>query len=87
MTLSGRAGAGTCSVTVADTGEGIAAEHLERVFERFFRIDGEAAAAGGAGIGLTIARGVTAAHGGTLVAASDGPHRGTTFTVTLPSAD
>ena len=74
------------AIEVTDTGEGIAPEHLGRVFERFFRVDGPAPASGGAGIGLTIARGITRAHGGDLTVASPGRGRGATFTVTLPPA-
>ncbi|MFH1330127.1 MAG: HAMP domain-containing sensor histidine kinase [Actinomycetota bacterium] len=72
------------AIEVADTGEGIAPEHLGRIFERFFRVDGPAPASGGAGIGLTIARGIARAHGGDVAAASPGPGRGATFTVTVP---
>ncbi len=84
VSVRGERQAGRAVVVVADTGEGIAPEHLERVFERFFRIDGAASAAGGAGIGLTIARGITRAHGGDLTAASPGPGRGAAFAVALP---
>jgi len=73
------------AVAVTDTGRGIAPENLERVFERFFRGEGSSAA-GGAGIGLTIARGIVRAHGGELTAASPGPGQGATFTVRLPAA-
>ena len=71
-------------LTVADTGEGIASADLDRVFDRFHR----RADAGGSGLGLTIARGLVAAHGGTIGAESDGiPGRGTTFRVRLPRRD
>ncbi len=86
VTLSGRIDGNRCVVIVADTGTGIPPAHLERVFDRFFRIDDEAASAGGAGIGLTIARGIAAAHGGTITAASDGPGSGSVFTVTVPAS-
>lgn len=76
---------GVVRVTVRDTGEGIAAEHLPRVFDRFFRVDAARDRAhGGSGIGLSIARAIANAHGGTLVAASDGPDTGATFSLTLP---
>jgi signal transduction histidine kinase len=76
------------SVSVADSGEGLAPDDLHRVFERFYRVAGRRGAGegGGSGIGLTIARGIVAAHGGELVAASPGPGRGATFTVRLPAA-
>lgn len=75
------------TVAVTDTGEGLAEADLERVFERFYRVPGRRADAHdtGSGIGLTIARGIARAHGGDLVAASDGPGRGATFTLELPA--
>ena len=70
---------------VSDDGEGIAAEHLERVFERFYRVDpARARASGGTGIGLAIVRAIVEAHGGSVAARSDGIGRGATFIVTLP---
>jgi two-component system sensor histidine kinase BaeS len=71
-------------LTVADTGEGIASADLDRVFDRFHRrADTE-----GSGLGLSIARGLVAAHGGTIGAESEGiPGRGTTFRVRLPRRD
>ena len=69
---------------VADTGVGIPADELPRVFDRFWR--GQAAAqTSGSGIGLAIAAEVTLAHGGTLTAASE-PGAGARLTVTLPAA-
>ena len=75
------------TISVADTGDGIAAGHLPHIFERFYRADtARDRAHGGSGIGLTIARALITAHGGTLTAASDGPGSGTRFTITLPAA-
>jgi len=76
------------TVTVRDTGEGLAPEDLERVFERFYRVTGRRGEGegGGSGIGLTIARGIVRAHGGDLTAESPGRGRGATFTVRLPAA-
>ena len=72
-------------VTVSDAGDGIAAEHLPQVFDRFYRADpARSRATGGSGIGLTIARALARAHHGDLTAASDGKGRGATFTLTLP---
>ena len=72
-------------IVVADNGEGITAEHLDRVFERFYRIDpARARASGGTGIGLAIVRAIVEAHGGTVNASSDGAGQGATFTVRLP---
>jgi two-component system sensor histidine kinase BaeS len=74
------------AVSVADTGEGIAAEHLPHLFDRFYRADpARSHTTGGSGIGLTIARALAHAHGGDLHAASDGPDRGAVFTLTLPA--
>jgi signal transduction histidine kinase len=73
--------------TVADSGEGIAPEHLGRVFERFYRVDsGRTRARGGSGIGLAIARALVEAHGGRIRAESDGPGAGARFVVTMPTA-
>jgi len=74
-------------ITVTDTGEGIAAEHLPHIFERFYRADpARDRAHGGSGIGLTIARALITTHGGTLTAASNGPGTGAEFTITLPGS-
>lgn len=70
-------------VLITDTGQGISAEDLERIFDRFYRA-GQDPRATGTGIGLTIARGITRSHGGDVVAASDGLGQGATFTVELP---
>ena len=73
-------------LSVFDTGEGIALEHLERVFERFFRSDpARSRDTGGSGIGLTISRAIAEAHGGRLRADSDGPGHGARFVLTLPA--
>lgn len=69
---------------VTDTGAGIPAEHLPRIFEKFYRVPGSRSR-GGAGLGLAIAREIVAAHGGQIDVESP-PGRGTTFTFTLPTA-
>jgi two-component system, OmpR family, phosphate regulon sensor histidine kinase PhoR len=71
---------------VADTGEGIPALELPRVFERFYRVDkARVRQTGGTGLGLAIVRHVAEAHGGAVQATSE-LARGSTFTVTLPVA-
>jgi signal transduction histidine kinase len=71
---------------VADTGEGIPAGELPRVFERFYRVDkARARKTGGTGLGLAIVRHVAEGHGGTVRAESE-LGQGSTFTVTLPVA-
>ena len=69
---------------VTDTGEGIPAEDLPRIFDRFFRGQ-QAAQISGSGIGLTVAAELVQAHGGGLTAASE-PGHGTQMTLSLPSA-
>lgn len=81
--------AGTDAVIeVTDTGVGLSPADTDRVFERFYRIPRATSGptATGSGIGLTIARGIAHAHGGTLVATSAGPGQGATFTLRLPLA-
>lgn len=73
-------------ITVRDTGVGITAEHLPHLFERFYRVDKSRARPGGSGIGLTIARHLVEAHGGTLWASSPGSGQGSTFAFALPVA-
>ena len=69
---------------VEDDGAGIAPEHLEHVFDRFYRADASRRAGTGSGIGLTIARAIARAHHGELTAASAGPGRGSRFEWHLP---
>jgi two-component system sensor histidine kinase BaeS len=79
-----RADGDEARLTVSDTGEGIAADELSRVFERFQR----RADTGGSGLGLAIVRDLVAAHGGTVTAESEGlPGRGARFLVALPLRD
>ncbi len=72
-------------VTVRDTGIGIPRDDLPQVFERFRHVDAAMTKRyRGLGLGLSLARQLTQMHGGKIVAASDGPGRGSTFTVSLP---
>lgn len=74
-------------VTVSDTGEGIPTRDLDRVFERFYRVDSaRARATGGTGLGLSIVKHVAESHGG-VVAVQSELGVGSTFTVRLPGAD
>jgi NtrC-family two-component system sensor histidine kinase KinB len=80
--LSAAANGATVRFAVSDTGEGIPAEHLPRIFERFYRVPG-ARVPEGAGLGLAITREIIAAHGGQIDVTSR-PGEGTTFQFTLP---
>lgn len=87
VTVSARRDDGDVELLVSDTGEGIPAEHLRHVFERFYRVDvARDRAHGGSGIGLAIAKALIEAHGGQIGADSPGPGRGATFTVRLPAS-
>jgi two-component system, OmpR family, sensor kinase len=69
---------------VSDTGIGIAPEELERIFERFYRVDrARVRSVGGAGLGLSIVRWTVEEHGGSVTVKTE-PGRGSTFTVLLP---
>jgi PAS domain S-box-containing protein len=72
---------------VADTGRGIAPDAIERIFELFVQAHGSRSPSdSGLGIGLRLARTLVELHGGALTAASDGPGKGSTFTMRLPLA-
>jgi signal transduction histidine kinase len=73
-------------VSVADKGEGIAPEHLEYIFDRFYQVRrGRDAGRGGIGLGLAICRGLVEAHGGKIWVEST-PGEGSTFFFSLPTA-
>jgi two-component system, OmpR family, sensor histidine kinase BaeS len=76
---------GGVALSVADTGDGIPAEHLPHVFERFYRVDtARDRTHGGSGIGLAIAKALVEAHGGQLTVTSPGTGHGSTFLILLP---
>ena len=71
-------------LSVRDTGQGIAAEHLPHIFERFYRADpSRSRVDGGTGLGLAIVQWIVTAHHGTITVASE-PGQGSVFTVRLP---
>ena len=73
-------------VRVTDTGIGIPADHLPRIFEIFAQVDTALdRSQGGLGIGLSLAKGLVEMHGGTIEAHSDGPGSGSEFIVRLPT--
>jgi two-component system, OmpR family, sensor histidine kinase BaeS len=72
-------------VSVSDTGEGIEAEDLPHIFDRFYRADrSRTRATGGRGLGLTISKGLVEAHGGSLTVEST-PGKGSRFCFALPA--
>jgi signal transduction histidine kinase len=78
---------GGARVEIQDTGEGIPAQDLPHVFERFYRGEkSRSRATGGAGLGLAIAKGIVEAHGGTIGVESQ-PGEGTRFSFTLPESE
>jgi signal transduction histidine kinase len=79
----------TVTLTVGDTGIGIAAGDLPHIFDRFWRADPSRSRVGespGTGLGLAITKWIAEAHGGSIAVQSR-PGRGTLFTVTLPRPD
>jgi PAS domain S-box-containing protein len=77
---------GETQITVRDTGRGMSPAFLPHVFERFRQEDSSTTRdAGGLGLGLSIAKRLAEAHGGTIVANSDGPGCGATFSLRLPT--
>ncbi|MGH3540290.1 MAG: sensor histidine kinase, partial [Pseudonocardiaceae bacterium] len=85
VSVSRRAEDGFVEIAVTDRGLGIAPEHQERVFERFFRIDqARSRSTGGTGLGLAIVKHVAANHGGAVTLWSK-PGTGSTFTLRIPA--
>jgi two-component system OmpR family sensor kinase len=86
VTVSVTSTGDNAELTVADTGPGLTQEQAARVFERFYRTDGDRGrSSGGTGLGLAIAASLTAAHGGQVGVNSE-PGRGATFFARLPLA-
>lgn len=87
VTIRGRERAGQTIFSVTDTGIGLAADEIPRIFERFYRVEkSRSRSRGGSGIGLTIAAHLVRAHGGTLTAESRGVGFGSTFWFALPTS-
>jgi len=85
VSVSRRLAGGVVEIAVTDRGIGIAPEHQQRVFERFFRVDpARSRATGGTGLGLAIVKHVLANHGGGVSLWSR-PGTGSTFTMRLPA--
>jgi two-component system phosphate regulon sensor histidine kinase PhoR len=83
---AGLGGLPTIEFRVRDFGQGIGSEHLERIFERFYRVDkARSRESGGTGLGLAIAQHMVQAQGGTIRAESE-LNRGSEFIFRLPAA-
>jgi signal transduction histidine kinase len=85
ITLTAEATTEHVEIRITDTGIGLAADQLERIFEEFYQVEDHMTRKhGGLGIGLSIARAIVEAHHGTITASSDGLGQGATFTIRLP---
>lgn len=88
VTVSVRSVGDQVVFAVSDDGDGIPADQLPHVFERFYRGDSARdRERQGSGIGLTISQAIVVAHGGSLTAASAGPGQGARFEVSLPAVE
>ena len=86
VSISGRAVDGLVEISVTDQGIGISETDLERIFERFYRVDpARSRETGGTGLGLAIVKHICASHGGECTVWSK-PGEGSTFTLRLPAA-
>lgn len=85
LRISAREARGMVTICVADDGPGVPGHEVGRLFERFWRADdSRSRALGGSGLGLSIVKAVTEAHGGTVIASLN-PDGGLTFEITIPS--
>ncbi|HXP31540.1 MAG TPA: sensor histidine kinase KdpD [Stellaceae bacterium] len=82
--IEARRQGGVVQLRVLDEGEGIAPPALERVFDKFYRVQASDRRRAGTGLGLAICRGFVEAMGGTIVAGNRQDRRGAVFTITLP---
>ena len=85
VTLSAAAREAGVDFVVADTGSGIAAEHLPHIFERFYRVDAARSSGDRTGLGLAVVRSIAELHSGRVSVSSE-PGRGTRFSLWLPAA-
>ena len=83
LTLSAEPAGSGIRITVRDTGPGIAADHLSRIFERFYKADA-ARASGGSGLGLSIVKAIVDRHAGSITAYND---NGAVFEIVLPASE
>jgi len=84
VAVRARADDGHLAIDVTDTGAGIPANEVERIFERFYRVDrARSRELGGTGLGLSIVKHIAQVHGGTVTVRS-APGEGSTFTIRIP---
>ena len=74
-------------VKVTDSGIGIEPDMYDRIFELFSQADTTGAAEGGLGIGLSVVKDIVTMHDGTVQVLSDGPGKGSEFTLRFPAVD
>lgn len=86
VTVRARSEQGGARLEIIDEGDGLPAEDLERVFDKFYRVQAQDRQRAGAGLGLSICRGFMQAMGGDIVAANRTDRSGAVFTLTLPGA-
>jgi two-component system sensor histidine kinase KdpD len=86
VTIRGSRSGQEVVLSIHDEGVGIERGELTRIFEKFYRVRAKDRKVAGTGLGLAICKGIVEAHGGSIAAASDGPGRGSTFTIRLPVA-
>jgi two-component system, OmpR family, sensor histidine kinase BaeS len=87
VTVTAEASGNDVELTVTDTGDGISADHLPFVFDRFYRVDTarHRSEGSGSGLGLAIVKNLIEHHGGRVRVLSPGPGHGSTFIITLPT--
>jgi two-component system OmpR family sensor kinase len=83
ISLTAEPAADRISISVRDSGPGIAAEHLPLIFDRFYKADASRRASGGSGLGLSIVKAIVERHGGSITARNDS---GAVFEISLPSS-
>ena len=84
VTVEGRMMGDRVQISISDTGEGIRTEDIERIFDKFYRVQASDNKRAGTGLGLAISRGFVESMGGTLNAANRAEGTGAIFTITLP---
>ncbi len=85
ITVQAEAQDGNAQIRVIDSGEGMSADDIAHVFDRFYRVEkSRTRDRGGSGLGLAIVRAIIEMHGGTVTAVSPGKAQGSTFTIAIP---